>query len=111
MHFCLTAQYTPHSLNAIMDNPTVSRYEVAKNFIEAAGGKLVSMYSTAAVGPGVLVIFDVADGDAASAISGVLIASGAADNVELKRLWTPDEIVKVRQKAASLRSVYKPPGK
>ena len=36
MHFCLTYN-TPQSLNSIMDNPTTSRYEAAKN-IEAAGG-------------------------------------------------------------------------
>ena len=59
MHFCLTGQYTAQALNSIMDNPTVSRYEAAKNLIEAAGGKLISMYSTATDGPGVLVIFDV----------------------------------------------------
>ena len=111
MHFCLTGQYTPQALNSIMDNPTVSRYEAAKNLIEAAGGKLISMYSTATDGPGVLVIFDVPDPGAAPAISGVLVASGAAHNVELKRLWTPDEIVPVRQKASQLRAAYKPPGK
>ena len=111
MHFCLTAQYTPQALNSIMDNPTVSRYEAAKNLIENAGGKLLSMYRTASDGPGVLVIFDVPDPSAAPAISGVLVASGAAHNVELKRLWTPDEIVQVRQKATELRGVYKPPGK
>ena len=44
MHFCLTGQYTAQALNAIMDNPNVSRYEAAKNLIEAAGGKLISMY-------------------------------------------------------------------
>jgi hypothetical protein len=55
MHFCLTAQYTPQALNNIMDNPATNRYEAAKNLIEAAGGQLVSMYSTAADGPGVLV--------------------------------------------------------
>jgi uncharacterized protein with GYD domain len=38
MHFCLTAQYTPQALNNIMDNPTTSRYEAAKNLIETAGG-------------------------------------------------------------------------
>ena len=59
MHFCLTAQYTPQALNGIMENPTASRYEATKKLIEAAGGKLVSMYSTPAEGPGVLVIFDV----------------------------------------------------
>jgi hypothetical protein len=52
MHFCLTGQYTPQALNSIMDNPTVSRYEAAKNLIEAAGGKLISMYSTATDGAG-----------------------------------------------------------
>lgn len=61
MHFCFTAQYTPHALNAIMENPTENRYEASKKLIEAAGGKLISMYSTPADGPGVLIIFDVSD--------------------------------------------------
>src|SRR4030088_1973413 len=65
MHFCLRGQYTPQSLNNIMDNPTTSRYEAAKHLIETAGGKLISMYSTGANGPGVLVIFDVPDPGAA----------------------------------------------
>ena len=51
MHFCFTAQYTPESLNAIMDNPTTNRYEATKNLIEAAGGKLISMYSTPPTAP------------------------------------------------------------
>ena len=61
MHFCLTGQYTPQALNSMMDNPTTNRYEAAKKLIEAAGGKLISMYSTPADGPGVMVIFDVPD--------------------------------------------------
>ena len=101
MHFCLTGQYTPQALNSIMDNPTVSRYEAAKNLIEAAGGKLISMYSTATDGPGVLVIFDVPDPAAAPAISGVLVASGAAHNVELKRLWTPAKSCKFGKRQVS----------
>ena len=111
MHFCLTGQYTPQALNSIMENPKTNRYEAAKKLIEAAGGKLISMYSTAADGPGVLVIFDVPDPGAAPAISGVVVASGALHNAELKRLWTQDEIMEVRQKASKLRSAYKPPGK
>jgi uncharacterized protein with GYD domain len=111
MHFCLTGQYSPQALNHIMDNPTVSRHEAAKKSIEAAGGKLISMYSTAANGPGILVIFDMPDPNAAPALSGVVMASGALQNVELKRLWTPDEITHVRQTAIKLRSAYKPPGK
>lgn len=111
MHFCLTGQYTPQALNNIMDSPTTSRYEAAKQLIESAGGKLISMYSTAANGPGVLVIFDVPDPGAAPAISGVVVASGALHHAELTRLWTQDEILQVRQTASKLRGVYKPPGK
>lgn len=110
MHFCMTAQYTPKALNSIMENPTTNRQEAAKKLIEAAGGKLISMYSTASSGPGVLVIFDVPDPSAAPAISGTVVASGAIHNVNLTRLWTQDEITQVRQKAVQLRSVYKPPG-
>jgi uncharacterized protein with GYD domain len=110
MHFCMTAQYTPKALNGILENPTVSRYEAAKKLVEAAGGKLISMYSTAADGPGVLVIFDVPDPNSAPAISGTVVASGAIHNVHLTRLWTQDEIMQVRQKAVQLRGSYKPPG-
>src|SRR6478672_4422361 len=78
MHFCMTGQYTPKSLNSIMEDPKTSRYEAAKNLIEAAGGKLISMYSTAANGPGVLAIFDVPDPNVAPAISGVVLSTGYA---------------------------------
>ena len=110
MHFCLTGQYTPKSLNSIMDNPATNRYEAAKTLIEAAEGKLISMYSTATDGPGVLVIFDVSDPSAAPAISGTVVASGAIHNAKLTRLWTQDEIKQVRQKASKLRGAYEPPG-
>ena len=110
MHFCMTAQYTPKSLNAILENPRTNRVEAARKLIEAAGGKLVSMYSTATNGPGVLVIFDVPDPSAAPAISGTVVASGAVHTVTLTRLWTPDEITQVRQKAVQLKGAYTPPG-
>jgi len=111
MHFCFTAQYTPHALNAIMENPTASRYEATKKLVEAAGGKLISMYSTGADGPGVLIIFDVPEPNVAAAISGIAVASGAVQDVKLIRLLTQDEVTHVRKKAAELRGAYKPPGK
>jgi uncharacterized protein with GYD domain len=110
MHFSLTGQYTPQALNSIMDNPTTNRYEAAKKLIEAAEGKLISMYSTPADGPGVLVIFDVPDPSSASAISGVVAASGALQNVKLMRLLTQEEVMHVRKKASQLRGAYKAPG-
>ena len=111
MHFCFTAQYTPQALNAIMENPTTNRYEASKELIEAAGGKLISMYSTPADGPGVLIIFDVSDPNVAAAISGIGVAIGAVHNVKLTRLLTQDEVTHVRKKARELRGAYKPPGK
>jgi len=94
-----------------MDDPKTNRYEAVKKLTEGAGGKLISMYSTGADGPGVLVIFDVPDPDAAAAISGIAVASGTIHNVELTRLLTQEEVAHVRQKARELRNHYKPPGK
>ena len=110
MLFCLTAQYTPAALNAIMENPTVSRAEAISKLIEAAGGKMVSMYSTVAEGPGALVIFDVPDPASAPAISGVAVAGGGVHNVRLMRLLSQDEVIAVRQTAAKIRGAYKKPG-
>ena len=110
MHFCLTAQYTPKALNNIMENPTTDRVAAARKLIEAAGGKLISMYSTQADGPGALIILDVPDPAAAPAIAGVAAASGAIQNVKLTRLFTADEVTKVRQTAVKLRAAYTPPG-
>jgi hypothetical protein len=68
------------------------------------------MYSVAADGPGVLVIFDVPDPSTAPAISGLPVAAGALQNVKLTRLFTMDEIKQVRQNAVNLRPSYSPPG-
>ena len=111
MHFCLTAQYTPQALNGILDDPKTNRYEAVKKLTEAAGGKLISMYSTVADGPGVLVIFDVPEPAAAAAISGLAVAGGGVQNVKLMRVMTQDEVTKVRDKARELRGAYKAPGK
>ena len=110
MHFCLTGQYTSKALNNILENPTTDRSVAARKVIEAAGGKLVSMYGMPADGPGVLVIFDVPDPSAAPAITGIVVAAGVLQNVKLSRLLTQEEIVKVRQTASKLRAAYTPPG-
>lgn len=110
MHFCLTGQYTPRALSNILENPTTDRQEAARKLIEAAGGKLVSMYGFASDGPGVLAIFDVPDPSTAPAISGLTVQAGTLQNVKLTRLFTQDEIKQVRQHAVKLRSSYRPPG-
>ena len=109
MLFCLNVTYTPQALQSLMDHPTTSRADAARQLIEAAGGKMVAFYSTIIDGPGAMVIFDVPDPGYAPAISGLVMSTGTARDIRLQRLLTPDEVVGVRQKAASLRSAYKPP--
>src|SRR5215471_18855424 len=102
MLFCFMANYTPQSINALMENPE-SRQPVVQKLVEAAGGKLVSMYSTAMEGPGAMVIVDMPDPSVAPAISGVVAASGAVKDVKFFRLLSQDEVVAVRKKAVELR--------
>jgi uncharacterized protein with GYD domain len=111
MHFCFTGQYTPHALNGMMDDPATNRLEAARKLIEAAGGKLVSMYGVPANGPGVMVIFEAPDQTAASAVTTVVVASGGLHDVKLVRLIAQEELVQIRQKAGQLRGAFKPPGK
>ena len=102
---------TPQALNSILDDPNTDRYAAVKKLIEAGGGKLISMYSTASEGPGVLMIFDMPDPEMASSMTGVAMAGGAIHNIKLTRLMTQEEVKSVRQKARQLRGAYKPPGK
>ncbi|MGG5821655.1 GYD domain-containing protein [Falsiroseomonas sp. HW251] len=111
MLFCITANYTPQAINGLMDNPETSRLSAVQHLLEAAGGRVVSLYSTAAEGPGALLIFDVPDPSLAPAIGGVIAGSGSVQNLKLMRLMTPEEVVGIRKKAAQLRAAYKPAGK
>ena len=110
MLFCIMANYTSQSINALMEH-TESRQPAVQKLVEAAGGKLVSMYGTAMEGPGALVIIDVPDPSVAPAIAGVVMASGALKDIKFFRLLSQDEIVTVRKKAVELRKAYTPPSK
>jgi uncharacterized protein with GYD domain len=92
------------------ENPNTDRRAAAEQLLAAAGGKLVAMYGKASNGPGVLVIFDVPDPAMAPAMCGVVVSAGTAQNVELTRLFTMEEIADIRQKARQIRGAYKPPG-
>lgn len=110
MLFCMMANYTPQSINALMEH-TESRQSAVQKLVEAAGGKLVSMYSTVMEGPGAMVIVDVPDPSVAPAISGVVMASGAVKDIKFFRLLSQEEVVAVRKKAVELRKAYTPPSK
>jgi uncharacterized protein with GYD domain len=110
MLFCLTVEYTPQALNAMRENPNTNRQEAVTRLLEAAGGRLIDMYGIIGNGPGAMVIFDVPDPAMAPAICGVAVSSGSVQNVQMKRLFTMDEIKGIRQNAAKIRGAYKPPG-
>lgn len=110
MLFCLTAEYTPQALNAMRENPNTNRQAAVEKLLAAAGGKLVSMYGRATNGPGVMIIFDVADPDMSAAMTGVAVSAGTLQNVHLTRLYTMEEIAGIRQKAKQIRGAYVPPG-
>ena len=110
MLFCLTADYTPQALNAMRENPNTNRQAAVEQLLSAAGGKLVGMYGRATHGPGVMVIFDVADPAMAPAITGVAVSAGTLHHVELTRLFTMEEVKGLREKAGKIRGAYKPPG-
>lgn len=110
MLFCMTGDYTPQALNAMRENPNTNRQAAVEKLLAAAGGKLVSMYGRATNGPGVMIIFDVADPDMSAAMTGVAVSAGTLQNVHLTRLYTMEEIAGIRQKAKQIRGAYVPPG-
>jgi uncharacterized protein with GYD domain len=112
MLYCITAQYTPQAISAMLDDPNTNRAAAISNLLEAAGAKLVHLYFYPADGdgPGVMVIFD-ADPATAPPIAAVTWAGGGVQNLKLTRLFTPDEMHANQQKCRQIRSAYKPPGK
>jgi uncharacterized protein with GYD domain len=110
MLFCLTVEYTPQALNAMRENPHTNRREAVTQLLEAAGGRLIDMYGIIGNGPGAMVIFDVPDPAMAPAVCAVAVSSGSVQNVQMKRLFTMDEIKGIRQNAAKIRGAYKAPG-
>ena len=106
MHHAVLSQ----ALNAMRENPNTNRQEAVTRLLEAAGGRLIDMYGIIGNGPGAMVIFDVPDPAMAPAICGVAVSSGSVQNVQMKRLFTMDEIKGIRQNAAKIRGAYKPPG-
>ena len=109
MLFCISANYTPKAMEAMGKNPNTSRQEAVQKLLTAAGAKLIAMYYTIADGPGAMVIFD-ADPTAAQAVTGVVASSDAVHNIKLRRLFSENEVIAIRQKRAQLQGSYSPPG-
>ena len=106
MLYSITVHYTPATLNALMDNPAHNRGQALGRLVEVAGGKLVAIYSLVDEGPGAMAIVELPDHEAATAVAGVVLASGAVRDVKLVRLLDAAAMPGVRAKAAQLRAAY-----
>ena len=109
MLFCLSVNYTAKGLDEMGKNPKTNRWEAVEKLLNAAGGKMVSMYATIAEGPGAMVIFDI-DPAVAPAIVAVAASSDAVHNIKMQRLFTTDEMMAIRAKRVELQAAYAAPG-
>ncbi len=109
MLFCLTANYTSKALDAMAKNPNASRRDAVEKLVTAAGGKLVAMYATIDEGPGAMAIADL-DPAVAPALVGVLASSDGVKDIKVRRLFTGEEVLAIRQKRIALQGAYRAPG-
>ena len=109
MHFCFTGQYTPQSLNAILDNPTMNRYEVAKKLIEAAGGKLHGFYGMFGQEYGLAMIVEAPSH--AEYIGAIIpaVAAGTFESYKTVPLYTAADVTKAIAVSKKVAEVYRPP--
>ena len=107
MLFCLSVNYTAKGLDEMGKNPKTNRWEAVEKLLNAAGGKMVSMYATIAEGPGAMVIFDI---DPAVAPAIAAASSDAVHNIKMQRLFTTDEMMAIRAKRVELQAAYAEPG-
>ena len=106
-HFMIQMRYSADAVKAMVANPQ-DRKKAAAAAIEAAGGKLHSIFFTFGA-KDVMVIYEAPDAMSAIGLSMVLGASGAASDAETTPLLTTAEAVAAMKHAAKAASGYKPP--
>ncbi len=111
MLYCLLVQYSPSGLRAMRERRDTDRQAAVKHFLSASGCKLEAMYATSYDGPGVMTLFDAPDAETAEALSHVVMESDTLRNPHVFRLFSPQEITAIREKARELFAGYQPPGK
>jgi uncharacterized protein with GYD domain len=105
-HFLCQATYTAAALKAQLDNP-VNREDAVRKLIEAAGGKLHSMFYS--YGEHDAVILSEGADDIMIGMMAIVKGSGAFEKVEMTRLYTGPEKLSAFKNAARLQSSFQPP--
>ena len=99
---------TGDALARSMENPEDRRAPVAKA-MEAAGGKLIDYYWMFGQYDGFAVL-ECPDSATAAAVSLAVTSSGAFKHFETHELIPADDLVRILNKAKSLRPAYRGPG-
>jgi len=107
--YMLMAKYSPTALKAILESES-DREAVARQAVEAAGGKLHGFYGMFGQDYGVVLIIE-APGHA-EYIGGIstAIGSGVFESWKTIPLFTWGDVAKSKSIAKKVRSVYKTPG-
>ena len=101
------ASYSQSAIKALVDNPQ-DRHAAIDQMVQAAGGKLISLYMTSGESD-ILLINEFESSDPAIALGLVAAASGSITNVKTVRAWTTSEFKTVAQSANELAGSYTPP--
>ncbi len=106
-HYLFQARYTSDAIKAMIANPQ-DREAAGRALIEAAGGKLVSLYFAFGA-EDVVAIVEAPDDETVAGISMVLGASGAFSAGATTKLLTSAEAVSAMKAAKKAVGAYKPP--
>ncbi len=106
-YYLLRGRMSKAAVEAIMKNPQ-SRTEAAAAVIAATGGKL-HHYFFALGEDDIVLIAEFPDSVSAAALSMIVGATGAVDDMKSTALLTMDEAVTAMHKAHEVSSSYKPP--
>ena len=107
--FMVTCNYSAEAKAALVANPT-DRSKAAAAAVEAVGGKVHAAYLTLGESD-VVVIYEVPDVIAATALAATLGTSGAFTSVKTTALLTPAEGIRAFKLSAETRRAYTPPGR
>ena len=108
MLFVTHASYSASAIKGFVDKPE-DRAAVIEKMVEAAGGKVISLYMTSGEHD-ILLVTEFDEGESAIALGMVAGATGAVQDLKTVRAWTTAEFKGVAERAASLASNYTPPG-
>jgi uncharacterized protein with GYD domain len=108
-HFMATVTYSDAAKAALVANPT-DRMKAAGAAVEAVGGKIHAGYLLLGEADAV-VIYEVPDAIAATALAASLTASGTFSSFKTHALLTMDEAIRAFKLAGETRAAYKPPSR